>query len=135
MAADLGFYVIKARRQILPESALRELTQQFGIADMVQGIESDHIARVKKASVHSNASSTLLNPLSAGITIQPTPSSRKQSATLLLTPSATRTEIKPCMSSENVRANSAPLSAGSPLPYRRIHAGHFNGLPLVIFIS
>lgn len=46
MAKDLGFFVIDAQRQYLPESslidpeALIELTSELGIADLVQGTES-----------------------------------------------------------------------------------------------
>jgi hypothetical protein len=54
MAKDLGFYVIEARRQFLPESslidpnALIELTAELGITDMVQGLDTDHTDRIQK---------------------------------------------------------------------------------------
>lgn len=54
MAKDLGFFVIDARRQYLPESslidpaALLEVTSELGIADVVQGTDESHTAKIEQ---------------------------------------------------------------------------------------
>lgn len=54
MAKDLGFFVIEARRQFLPQSslidssALLEATNELGIADLVQGTDPSHTAQIEQ---------------------------------------------------------------------------------------
>jgi hypothetical protein len=54
MAKDLGFFIIEARRQFLPDSslidpsALLEMTAELGISDLVQGTDPSHTTRIEK---------------------------------------------------------------------------------------
>jgi hypothetical protein len=54
MAKDLGFFIIEARRQFLPDSslidpsALLEMTAELGISDLVQGTDPAHTTRIEK---------------------------------------------------------------------------------------
>lgn len=55
MAKDLGFFVIEARRQYLPESSLidpallLEMTDELGINDLVQGTDASHTMATERA--------------------------------------------------------------------------------------